>query len=196
MRRRIDQRSAAGADARIQRAVRPRRVVIDEHGQTGRVVAHLARQLGRIAVRGERDDAEPVTVTVQHVQSAPADRAGRAEQCDAFHQNAGSTARSQYVTGIVKKSASNRSSTPPCPGSSEPESFTPASRLSSDSARSPICATGEMISPISAPVAALIGTPSHAPKMKWAYSAPAATVPITLDTAPSTVFAGLTAGIS
>src|SRR5580692_682075 len=42
-------------------------------------------------------------------------------------------------TGAASSSASMRSSMPPWPGSRLPESFTPAERLSADSARSPTC---------------------------------------------------------
>ena len=47
---------------------------------------------------------------------------------------------STYATGITKNRLSKRSRIPPCPGMMCELSFTPASRLSSDSARSPICA--------------------------------------------------------
>ena len=44
-------------------------------------------------------------------------------------------------TGAANRIESTRSRIPPCPGRSVPESLTPAARLSSDSARSPDCAT-------------------------------------------------------
>src|SRR6266550_955040 len=46
------------------------------------------------------------------------------------------------TTGAAASSESIRSSTPPCPGRSVPESFTPARRLSQLSRRSPPNATG------------------------------------------------------
>ena len=63
------------------------------------------------------------------VERAAADRAGGPEQGDGrgSRQN---RPRTSAATGSVGSSASMRSSTPPCPGSSPPLSFTPAWRLS------------------------------------------------------------------
>ena len=84
----------------------------------------------------------------EHAQRRRPDRAGGAEHRDAAWTSSihgdrreahAGTMKRKYVTGSAKSMPSNRSSTPPCPGIRCELSFTPASRLSSDSTRSPIC---------------------------------------------------------
>ena len=72
------------------------------------------------------------------------DRAGRAEERDAAARPAAVSARRattyRVTTGAANRNESTRSSMPPWPGMSVPESLAPAARLSIDSARSPACA--------------------------------------------------------
>src|SRR5207237_2631803 len=81
---------------------------------------------------------------LDQVEGRGADRSGRAEDRDRLHSSAnnlGSTTTSNAAAGATGTTPSNRSSTPPCPGSSVPLSFAPARRLSQLSNRSPHCAS-------------------------------------------------------
>ena len=51
------------------------------------------------------------------------------------------------MTGAAKMNESTRSSMPPCPGMSVPESLAPAARLMTDSARSPAWAASATSGP-------------------------------------------------
>ena len=107
----------------------------------------LSEQRG-VVERRERRDAKAVALTLENAERRRADRPRRPEDGDAAR-----TSRLAHVgahvsmkpsstndTGITKNRLSKRSRIPPCPGMMCELSFTPASRLSSDSARSPICA--------------------------------------------------------
>ena len=48
--------------------------------------------------------------------------------------------RYRYMIGALNKRLSSKSRMPPMPGKNLPESFTPASRLNSDSIKSPMTA--------------------------------------------------------
>ena len=56
--------------------------------------------------------------------------------------------RRRRIIGDEKINESNLSNAPPCPGTSAEESFIPASRLNSDSIKSPICPNVPIIIPI------------------------------------------------
>ncbi len=92
---------------------------------------------------------EPIGKLTQDIERLGADRAGRPNQRDPgarlvtgatgtahSSQQSNASARNHPATN-VKMSASIRSRKPPCPGIRSLLSFTPASRLSTDSARSP-----------------------------------------------------------
>src|ERR1700674_3412140 len=110
----------------------------------------LLLEQGAVAVGCERGDAKALALPVQHSQRGRSDRACRAKHRHAFrfgggfgrHCGTGSSKRpsSSIAIGITNSRLSNRSSIPPCPGRIRELSFTPASRFSSDSARSPVCA--------------------------------------------------------
>src|SRR6185503_4699158 len=105
----------------------------------------LLAQQRRIAERRQRRNAEALALPAQDSQRRGADGARRAEDGNPLHGHRGGAhtsraLKSTYETGSTKSRLSNRSSTPPCPGMMCELSFMPASRLSSDSARSPICA--------------------------------------------------------
>jgi hypothetical protein len=138
---------AAGPAARSRgRRPRPR-----ARRMPGACRAPPAARARRVAVGRERDDAELVGCRSSTLSALrpmePVEPSRATPVIRPAPRSRGSSDSSQYVTGIVKKSESKRSSTPPWPGSSAPESLTPASRLSSDSARSPSCATGETTRP-------------------------------------------------
>src|SRR5260370_21928672 len=75
-------------------------------------------------MRREHARAEAVRVTRNHVERARTDRAGGAEYRNAFHSP--SNALTNAKNGNAANTPSRRSHTPPCPGNSAPESFTPA----------------------------------------------------------------------
>src|SRR5690606_4183503 len=153
-------------------------------------------------MRRERDDAEAVGVAIDDGERAPTDRSRRPEYRDPYgHTTPPPTTRItrtryMYPAGRVKNRASKRSSTPPCPGKSRPESLTPASLLNKDSTRSPVWAATAMSAPPSAPDRRPTGSPSQRNSANSANSPPTTTAPMTPATAPTTVFPGLTAGIN
>src|SRR5712671_5106347 len=114
----------------------------------GRKLARLLPEKRGVAVGGESSDAESLPLTVQYPQRGRTDRARRAKHRHPFgrggrrHWGTGSSRRpsSRNATGITNNRLSKRSRIPPCPGMMRELSFTPASRLSSDSARSPVWA--------------------------------------------------------
>src|SRR5262245_20826189 len=186
---RLEQRLAAGLEAIVLTARH-------QHGKFRRVLLHLPAELRFILICGERYNAKLRAVAAQDSKRAPPDRTSRAEDGNAAHQLSPSQRRNQYETGIAKKSASNRSRTPPCPGNSLPESFTPASRLSSDSTRSPICATLAMTMPPIAHLSSEAFRPTCGP-MSFTPNRTAVSKPPTSPAIePSTVLPGLTRGIS
>src|SRR5579863_27074 len=101
-----------------------------------------------------------------------------------------------YATGSTNNKLSTRSSTPPCPGNSRELFFTPASRLSSDSARSPICAATLTATPKITMPDRLKPRSADGTRTRPTYSQHAATVTTTPPMAPATVLPGLIAGIS
>src|SRR5207253_1390996 len=86
--------------------------------------------------RAQRRHREAVSMALHDVERVRADRAGRAQDRDALHARA-AIESARAATGSVEVSASMRSRTPPCPGSSWLESLRPAPRFIHDSSRSP-----------------------------------------------------------
>src|SRR5512138_2803940 len=105
----------------------------------------LLAQQGGVAERRERRNTEALPLPAEDSQRRGADRARGTEDGNTPHGHRGgahtsSAVKSTYATGSTKSRLSNRSRTPPWPGMMCELSFMPASRLSNDSARSPICA--------------------------------------------------------
>ena len=132
-------RSASGCDATATRPSRPgssrrscrpahrrSREPIDRrgvgHGRNTRPVARdlLGEQLGVLA-GGEADDLQPVGMRVDDRQRALADRAGRAEDGDAFHRqiiiehDVVDRRRKQQRVDAIEDAAVARESAPSCP---------------------------------------------------------------------------------
>src|SRR5690606_11826390 len=126
---------AARGDAVGERA---RRVDVGERRVARREAQALLVERVDLALRSEREDAVAAGMTRDDVERAAADRTGGAEDRERLHGADYPSSRcSSTAAGITGTSASMRSSTPPCPGSTVPLSLTPAWRLSSDSCRSP-----------------------------------------------------------
>src|SRR5690606_14310315 len=146
------------------------------------------------AMRGQRADAETVRMARDHVQRARADRTGCAEDRDRPHVGVkrSSSALPATNTGIAENTLSTRSSNPPWPGNSAPESFTLACRLSRLSTRSPrIEASTVSRATTITPARAAPRAPSSQPPAN-------ATAPATTSAphAPARVLFGLTRGAS
>ena len=113
------------------------------HKRGGNARTCSSRRLG-VRERRERRDVKARALPVDHSERGRADRAGGTEDRHAARRHgktgSGSHPSSRYATGITKNRLSKRSRMPPCPGMIRELSFTPASRLSSDSKRSPVCA--------------------------------------------------------
>src|SRR6185295_5079166 len=100
----------------------------------------LLRELRGALVRRERDDAETIRMTGQHIQRAFADGTRGTEHCHADHEctpGMRSMIRPSSRIGAAPVTLSMRSITPPWPGNRLPLSFTPAKRFSRLSVRSP-----------------------------------------------------------
>src|ERR1043166_3673331 len=178
---------------------------LDQTGRTG--TAHQAREirlpfldlLGEqrgIRAGGQRSERKPVGVPRQHIERAGPDRAGGSQNRHALKGHSTPNPRNNsVVTGSTKYSESNRSITPPWPGISAPESFTPASRLKSDSTRSPSCATTEITRPITAASSSGMGWPSGV-STSGTYASAVATPPNRPATLPERVLPGLISGQS
>ena len=81
---------------------------------------------------GQRDDLEPIGITLDQVERRATDRPGRAEDGDAArggHAAHNPAISSKVVASATASSPSSRSSTPPWPGRIVPLSLTPARRL-------------------------------------------------------------------
>ena len=170
--------------------------------------ARPARRAARVVERRERGDAESVALPLEHAERRRADRAGRPEDRDAARRRSRCVTTaprsacqpsSTYATGSTKSRLSKRSRTPPWPGMSVELSFTPASRLSSDSARSPTCAATltsdaerEHADRRAAKIEVRRRAQARTARRAHATSMLASSPP----TAPSTVFPGLTDGMS
>jgi hypothetical protein len=110
VRRRLEQRGAAGPDPRMQRTVGRAASSSTSTASAGA----CARSAASPRCCGSRPARRRGTrrVPLQH-STRSADGAGRAEQCDADHPHPAAPAQQPVVTGIVKNSESKRSSTPP-----------------------------------------------------------------------------------
>ena len=106
------------------------------HHGVARLVAQA--QFGQFIdtfVRAQGEDTETLRMARGHVQGVEPDGAGRPQYGEILHR-----AHDRYAsaaTGSTAVRASMRSSTPPCPGSKTPLSFTPACRFNADSNKSP-----------------------------------------------------------
>ena len=132
-RRQRRRRASARCERCARRRVEQRRVARPE------APAQLARAWSPLRVRGERRDAKrsgwrATTSSVESPIEPVAPRSATSARHDLLSKNSG---RQRRRAASPRASASMRSSTPPCPGSSVPLSFTPAWRFSSDSNRSP-----------------------------------------------------------
>src|SRR5438034_6138980 len=112
-----------------------------------------------------------------HAQRVLSNRTRGADDCKTFH-----ALKNQYNTGAAKKRLSRRSSMPPCPGRIEEESFTPALRFKTDSARSPNCPTAAVTAEI------MINFGHGSPNNKTPEAVPAATLARRPAAPPSIVF--------
>ena len=103
--------ASCGVGARFDHARRT-------HGEN---CAACSRSSARVAVRGERGDAKPLALAIEHAQRRRADRAGRAEHRDPFRRAVSVTAgraaaggpAAGYATGSTNSRLSKRSSMPP-----------------------------------------------------------------------------------
>ena len=86
-----------------------------------------------------RSSTRSAVVPIDPVEPSTATPLGAAACITAGWAAAGGPSKRNAI-GITNSRPSKRSSIPPCPGRMRELSFTPASRLSSDSARSPVCA--------------------------------------------------------
>src|SRR5262249_1749518 len=106
--------------------------------------SRLLERRFHVRARGQRHQLESLRIVFDDVERAAANGASRAEDGYAFHGRwmmaLYSSMWKNHNTGAASKMASIRSKTPPCPGKSVPESFTPAPRLKADSTKSPDCA--------------------------------------------------------
>src|SRR5207244_2791311 len=93
-------------------------------------------QLG-IGMGRQRRHPKPLPLARQDLERRTADRSGGPENRDADAHARPNHRNSAAATGATKYTESSRSSTPPWPGINDDESFTPTSRLNSDSATSP-----------------------------------------------------------
>src|SRR6185436_14446510 len=133
-------------------SVLPRIIAIalrfDHTDERRRELERLLSEQRRVAVGGERCDAESFALAIEHAERRCSDRAGRAQHRYPFgsgqrgHCGIGSSNRPSMrnAIGITNRRLSNRSRIPPCPGMMRELSLIPDSGLSSDSARSPVCA--------------------------------------------------------
>src|SRR5437660_1262333 len=106
----------------------------------GRVAQRFVHRSTRHALRvpgAERAARRRQNEARQDLERRTADRSGGPENRDADAHARPNHRNSAAATGATKYTESSRSSTPPWPGINDDESFTPTSRLNSDSATSP-----------------------------------------------------------
>src|SRR5688572_17119308 len=189
------ERVGSAGDARRQSRARDAlreargRGAIGESRNGGAMTLDLREQRLVIRVRGKRDDAEPFRVADGDVERRLADRARRAEDCEALHSTIPSQPKASAGSGTEEVRLSMRSSIPPCPGSSAPLSLSPCWRLNMLSSRSPTTDTSTAAT--HSERKAVAGRSNQA----WPASAtmkPATSPPST----PSQVLFGLTTGAS
>ncbi len=157
-----------------------------------RVARRPARPARRRCRRPRARRPEPIGMRVDDRQRALADRAGRAEDGDALHQNLEVARRRRRRPGPANSQLSMRSSTPPWPGISADRSLTPALRFSSDSNRSPTMPSADDRGAEQQQRSAAACRETRACRRAAIAAPPKTTPPI----APSSVFFGLIAGAS
>ena len=145
-RRGLDQRrgAARGVDAAARQRLAQvgQAALVGDHRDLG---AEFARQRGQfvgLAIGGQRDDPPVVAVAADQVErrSARPNRSRRGWRSMRVSRRS-THAISADRDGAPASSPSTRSNTPPWPGISCEESFTPARRLSQLSKKSPACAS-------------------------------------------------------
>ena len=132
------------------------RLVAERDGRaagTGRPARRAGSRSSRSRARrrGRRPGAPPGR-RPSGGRSSRSSRGGRPASVPAPLPGPGQRMRARtyrVTTGAAKTNESTRSSIPPWPGMSVPESFAPAARLMTDSARSPACAASAVSGPSS-----------------------------------------------
>src|SRR6056297_1069256 len=142
---RLDQRVTPGGGfhARaVKRGAQIRQqILLRHHRKVGPQRTRILRQTGNIAPARERHDVKGLRVSPNEVDRALPDRPGRAQNRYPLHATPGIRPRTQRITtkSAAPSIASNRSSTPPCPGMRLELSLTSRRRLIALSEISPIC---------------------------------------------------------
>ena len=132
------ERVGAADEPRAARQVQAGRggLVAQRHDGGSESRGLLGEQRG-VGARRQGDDPERVRLGRQHVDRLAPDRAGRAEQRDPARRSLACPLVAQrrrartysVTTGAANRNESTRSSIPPWPGMSVPESLAPAARL-------------------------------------------------------------------
>jgi len=94
--------------------------------RSGAVAQALLEQARIVVGRRQHFDGEALRMTAEHVERAHADTARAAQDGDAHYAAVPSSSWPSRNIGPAADRLSRRSSTPPCPGSSEPLSLSPA----------------------------------------------------------------------
>src|SRR5690606_8357274 len=162
-----------------------------DHRMVGTVGRTQCDQRVDVAAGREHAGAHRARMAGDDVERRPADRAGRAKDGDALHQNP-SQIFATANTGRAASTLSMRSSTPPWPGISVPESFAPTWRLSRLSNRSPITENSTVATAATATSGSCPALAPASGAMTSATTTPAATPP----SMPSMVLFGLIRGAS
>src|SRR5207253_5961622 len=160
-----------------------------------RPVGGLSLKKVGVRMRGQGRHPKPLPLARQDLERRTADRSGGPENRDADGHARPNHRNSAAATGATKYTESRRSSTPPCPGIRDEESFTPTSRLNSDSATSPTCAATATTNP----TVTSCQTPSRKAtrsSTSGPYTSAATRPPATPPTAPAHVFRGESTGAS
>src|SRR6185437_4530369 len=154
----------------------------------------------------QRAHAKPLGMTLQHTQRRRPDGTGRPQNGDAerigcgSHWMAGSSTcgnvNTRYATGSAKSRPSIRSNTPPWPGIRCELSFIPASRLMSDSARSPSWTATLITMPNRIAMDGRMASRAPLGSAHFAYAQLATAHTTKAPSAPSTVLPGLTDAIN
>src|SRR5439155_282250 len=147
----------------------------------------------RIGMGRQRRHPKPLPLARQDLERRTADRSGGPENRDADAHARPNHRNSAAATGATKYTESSRSSTPPCPGINDDESFTPTSRLNSDSATSPTCPATATTNPT---VTSCHGSSRRATRSSTSgpYARAASRPPTTPPMAPAHVFRGESTG--
>src|SRR5579871_4372799 len=174
---------------RERRREPPRAVEVGEHREVGPEAPALLGEGLPVAGGRERDHLEAPGVARDDVERAAPDAAGRAQDRDAGHFSTPSQPRPSTKKGTPDVRLSMRSSTPPWPGSSVPESLRPAWRLNMLSVRSP---TTEAMTTARPSIPAASGGRFRT----WAPPIASASPPTSPPSRPSQVLFGLTSGAS